>query len=146
MRPAAGGFPPSSAVRDCGNSCDLGHSTSGWKASRLLDLYERIWNRKLLTDEEFVISADEKTSVQARRRKPPTLAAQLNRAMRVEHEYKRCSAWAYLAALDVHQARVFGRCEPTIGIAPFDRLVAQVIHLVGGSPSNLINALLGNRP
>jgi hypothetical protein len=34
---------------------------------------------------------------------------------------------AYLAAWDVHQARLFGRCEPTTGIAPFDRLVAQVM-------------------
>jgi hypothetical protein len=29
--------------------------------------------------------------------------------MRVEHEYGRCGAWAYIAALDVHRARVFGR-------------------------------------
>ncbi len=47
--------------------------------------------------------------------------------MRVEHEYVRGGAWAYLAALDVHRAKVFGRCEPTTGIAPFDRLVAQVM-------------------
>jgi DDE superfamily endonuclease len=32
-----------------------------------------------------------------------------------------------LAALDVHHARLFGRCEPTTGIDPFDRLVAQVM-------------------
>jgi hypothetical protein len=43
--------------------------------------------------------------------------------MLVEHEYARCVAWAYLAALDVQHARVFGRCESTTGIAPFDRLV-----------------------
>jgi hypothetical protein len=47
--------------------------------------------------------------------------------MLVEHEYARCGAWAYLAALDVHHARVFGRCESTTGIAPFDRLVEQVM-------------------
>ena len=47
--------------------------------------------------------------------------------MRVEHEYGRCGAWAYLAALDVHHARVFGRCESTTGIAPFHRLVEQVM-------------------
>ena len=38
--------------------------------------------------------------------------------MKVEHEYERAGAWAYLAALDVHHARLFGRCEPTTGIAP----------------------------
>jgi hypothetical protein len=47
--------------------------------------------------------------------------------MRVEHEHWRCGAWAYIAALDVHRARVFGRCEIKNGIAPFDRLVEQVM-------------------
>ena len=47
--------------------------------------------------------------------------------MRVEHEYVRCGAWAYLAALDVHRAKVFGRCEHKTGIAPFERLVDQVM-------------------
>ncbi len=35
--------------------------------------------------------------------------------------------WAYLAAWDVHRAKVFGRCEDTTGIEPFDRLVEQVM-------------------
>lgn len=43
--------------------------------------------------------------------------------MRLEHEYERCGAWAYLAALDIHRAKVFGRCERKSGIAPFERLV-----------------------
>lgn len=47
--------------------------------------------------------------------------------MRVEHEYERGGAWAYMAALDVHRAKVFGRCEATTGIAPFERLVDQVM-------------------
>jgi hypothetical protein len=47
--------------------------------------------------------------------------------VRVEHEYARAGAWAYLAALDVHRAKVFGRCEHTTGIDPFGRLVAQVM-------------------
>jgi hypothetical protein len=33
----------------------------------------------------------------------------------------------YLSALDVHNARVFGRCETVNGIAPFDSLVEQVM-------------------
>ena len=97
------------------------------KANRILDLYERCWNGKPIKDDEFVISADEKTSIQARRRKHITLPAAPKRPMRVEHEYGRCGAWAYMAALDVHRARVFGRCETTTGIAPFDRLVQQVM-------------------
>ena len=80
------------------------------KAGRLLDLYAREWEGSPLKDDEFVISADEKTSIQARRRKHPTHACRPRTTMRVEHEYWRCGALAYLAALDVHHARVFGRC------------------------------------
>lgn len=47
--------------------------------------------------------------------------------MRVENEYGRGGAWAYLAALDVHHARIFGRCESTTGVLPFFRLVEQVM-------------------
>ena len=47
--------------------------------------------------------------------------------MKVEHEYERKGAWAYLAVWDVHRAKLFGRCEAKSGIAPFDRLVAQVM-------------------
>ncbi len=45
----------------------------------------------------------------------------------VEFEYERGGALAYLAAWDVRRARVFGRCESTTGIEPFDRLVHQVM-------------------
>jgi len=47
--------------------------------------------------------------------------------MRVSHDYQRRGALAYLAAYDVHQARVFGRCETTTGIEPFTALVEQVM-------------------
>jgi hypothetical protein len=36
-------------------------------------------------------------------------------------------AWTYLAGLDVHHARIFGRCEEQNGIEPFARLVEQVM-------------------
>ena len=47
--------------------------------------------------------------------------------MRTESEYVRCGTLAYLAAYDVHRARVFGRCEPSTGIKPFTALVDQVM-------------------
>jgi len=98
------------------------------KAGRILDLYQRRWQGKLLREDEFVLSTDEKTSIQARARIHPTLPPQPGVGMRVEHEYVRCGAWAYLAALDVHRAKVFGRCEHKTGIAPFERLVDHVMH------------------
>jgi len=97
------------------------------KAGRILDLYARRWQGKPLKSDEFVISADEKTSIQARLRKHPSLPPCPGQAARIEHEYARGGAWAYFAALDVHRAKVFGRCEQTTGIKPFDRLVAQVM-------------------
>lgn len=97
------------------------------KAGRILDLYERVWEGQPLTAHDFVMSADEKTSIQARRRCHATQPPRPGGVMKVEHEYARAGAWAYLAARDVHQARLFGRCEPTTGIAPFDRLVEQVM-------------------
>ncbi|MGH7178971.1 MAG: transposase [Tepidisphaeraceae bacterium] len=98
------------------------------KAGRILDLYERVWEGQPLAADDFVISADEKTSIQARRRCHPTLPPVPGTVMKVEHEYERAGACAYLAALDVHHARLFGRCEPTTGIVPFDRLVKQVMN------------------
>jgi hypothetical protein len=97
------------------------------KAGRILDLYQRQWLGQPLTEDEFVISADEKTSIQARHRIHPTLPPQPGRPMKIEHEYERKGAWAYLAALDVHRLKLFGRCEAQSGIVPFDQLVAQVM-------------------
>jgi transposase len=97
------------------------------KAARVLELYERVVDGTPLGEDEYVISADEKTQIQARCRCHPTLPTGRTRVMRVEHEYGRGGALAYLAAWDVHQARLFGRLEPTTGIAPFGRLVAQVM-------------------
>jgi hypothetical protein len=45
----------------------------------------------------------------------------------VEHEYDRGGALQYLAAWDVHRAKIFGRCEPMTGIKPFGRLVDQLM-------------------
>lgn len=97
------------------------------KAGPILDLYERVWEGAPLGADDYVISADEKTSIQARRRKQPTLPPAPNRPTRVEHEYFREGAWTYLAAWDVHGAKVFGRCEVKSGIAPVDRLVGEVM-------------------
>jgi len=97
------------------------------KAGRILDLYERRWEGTPLEPTEDVLSADEKTSIQARLRRHPTQPAAPGRPMAVEHEYVRGGAWAYLAAWDVHRAKLFGRCEPTTGLVPFDRLVEQVM-------------------
>jgi hypothetical protein len=98
------------------------------KAARVLDLYQGLWQGCPLQSNEFVISADEKTSIQARARRHPSLAPVPGLCMRVEHEYERKGSLCYLAAWDVHRAKVFGRCEETSGIQPFYRLVAMVMN------------------
>ncbi len=96
------------------------------KAGRVLDLYDRRWNGRRLREDEYVISADEKSQLQALRRRvdlPPAPG----RIRRQEFEYRRSGTLAYLAAYDVHRAQVLGRCAPTTGIEPFTALVEQVM-------------------
>jgi len=97
------------------------------KAGRVLDLYEGVWQGQTLATNDYVISSDEKTSIQARRRRHRIAPPAPGQPMRVEHEYIRKGAWAYLAAWDVRRAHIFGRCEHKTGIAPFGRLVRQVM-------------------
>jgi hypothetical protein len=99
----------------------------GARAARVLDLYARRFDDRPLRPDEYVICADEKTSIQARIRKHPTTPPAPNRPARVEAEYFRGGSLAYLAAWDVHRAKVFGRCEATTGIDPFNRLIDQVM-------------------
>jgi hypothetical protein len=64
--------------------------------------------------------------------------------MRVEHEYTRGGALAYMAAWDVHRGRVFGRCEATTGIAAFGRLVEQVMTVEPYASANRVFWIVDN--
>jgi hypothetical protein len=97
------------------------------RAGRILDLYGRMWQNIPLKEDEFVLSTDEKTSIQARARIHASLPPMPGAAMKVEHEYERRGALAYLAALDVHHVKLFGQCEQKTGIEPFDRLVDRIM-------------------
>ena len=97
------------------------------KASRVLDLYQRQWEGEPLGQNEYVLSADEKPGVQARMRIHLPLPPGPGRAMRAETEYRRYGTLAYLAAYDIHRARVMGRCESSTGIKPFTALADQVM-------------------
>jgi hypothetical protein len=97
------------------------------KAGPILDLYAGQWEGKPLENTDFILSADEKTSIQARIRIHSSLGPRSGQAARIESEYERGGALQYLAAWDVRRGYVMGRCEPTTGIDPFGRLVAQVL-------------------
>ncbi len=93
----------------------------------MLDLYARRFEGKLLHPGEFVISADEKSQLQALGRRHPTVAAGPGHLIHCEFEYRRGGTLAYLAAWDVHHARLFDRVEEKTGIEPFGRLVSPVM-------------------
>jgi len=97
------------------------------KAARVLDLYEGKWDGKPLGPEDYVISADEKTSIQARRRKHTAKPPASGHLRRYEAEYQRQGALAYLAAWDVGRAKVFGLCRQKTGIDSFHALVDLVM-------------------
>jgi hypothetical protein len=97
------------------------------RAGPILDLYAGCWQGQPLGPKDDILSADEKTSIQARARIHPPLACGPGQPTRVEPEYRRGGAWQYLAAWDVRRGYVMGRCEAKTGIVPFGRLVEQVL-------------------
>lgn len=97
------------------------------KAACVLDLYHGIWDGHPLQEDAYIICADEKTSIQARKRKRKGTGVSPRRYRRYEFEYERKGAVAYHAALDIRRARVFGFCHETTGIKVFDQLVDLVM-------------------
>jgi hypothetical protein len=97
------------------------------KAGPILDRYAGTWQGQPLGPGDYILSADEKTSIQARARIHPPWPCESGEPTRVEPEYRRCGAWQYLAVWDVRRGYVMGRCEAKTGIAPLGRLVEQVL-------------------
>jgi len=118
MRSSPGSTAPGSTPRDLDFAV---------KAARVLDLYARTWEGHQLGPDEYVISADEKSQLQALRRRHRGQPPRPGTSRRVEFEYTRGGTLAYMAAYDVHHAKVFGQIAPKTGIEPFTQLVAEVI-------------------
>jgi hypothetical protein len=97
------------------------------KASLILDLYAGVWQGESLGERDYVLSSDEKTSIQARRRCHEEMPPEPGQKRRIETEYERKGALQYLAAWDVHRGMVMGRCEQKTGIRPFGRLTGQIL-------------------
>ncbi|HET6664010.1 MAG TPA: IS630 family transposase [Acidimicrobiales bacterium] len=97
------------------------------KAARVLDLYARVIDGVGLGSDDYVISADEKSQLQALARRHPELAGAPGRTRRVEFEYTRGGTLCYLGAYDVHAARLFGQVAEKSGIVPFMELVNHVM-------------------
>jgi transposase len=95
------------------------------KVGVILDLYAGFWKGKPLGADDQIISADEKTSIQARRRQ--LVAPAPDKPGRMESDYERGGALQYLCAWDVLRGIPFGGCVPKTGIRPFIDLVDQVM-------------------
>jgi hypothetical protein len=95
------------------------------KAGPILDWSAGTWQGKPLGPKDHILSADEKTSMQARIRCHPALPPAPGRSARIEDAYERGGARQSLAAWDVRRGYVMGRGEPTTGPEPVGRLVHQ---------------------
>jgi hypothetical protein len=97
------------------------------KAANVLELYQGTWLGEALGKDDYIISADEKTSIQVRKPMHSAIAPSQNKTRRVEFEYQRCGALVYLAAWDVKRAKVFGISKKNSGIQAFHELVDLVM-------------------
>ena len=97
------------------------------KAGPILELYAGVWDGQPLGSNDFVLSLDEKTSIQARGRCHEETPPQHRQTRRIESEYERNGALQYLAAWDVRRGIVVGRCEKKTGIKPFSLLVDRLL-------------------
>ena len=76
------------------------------RVKEIIDLYIRP-----LSENEVVLSVDEKTSLQPQPRRYPTRPATSgNVPNHVEHEYRRCGALQLFAAFDTRTGKVYGQC------------------------------------
>ena len=96
------------------------------KAGPILDLYAGLWQGQPLGSKDYILSADEKTSIQARIRCHSSLPpAPADRP--ISRTNTSAAAPCNICRLDVRRGYVMGRCESKTGIAPFGRLVDQVL-------------------
>ena len=95
------------------------------KAARVLDLYARVADGVALGPNDYVISADEKSQLQALHRCHPGRPAGPGHIAQVEFE--RGGTLAYMGAYDVHRAHLVGTIADKTGIVPFMELVDKVM-------------------
>jgi transposase len=114
------------------------------KAGPILDLYGGIWQGKPLGPKDYVLSMDEKTSIQARKRCHEEMPPEPEQTRRIETEYKRMGALQYLAAWDVRRGMVLGRCAAKTGIQPFGQLVDQVLETAPYDEANQLFFIVDN--
>ena len=97
------------------------------KAAPILDLYHGRFEGAPLHPDDVVLSADEKTAIQALHRHQPTTAAGPRRPLRYDDHYTRRGTTKYIAARDVRTGRVVGTCQQRVGAREFRAFVDRVM-------------------
>ena len=95
------------------------------KAAPVLDLYNGLWEGEELTDRDVIISADEKTGIQARSRRRTSPGP--GKVGHLEHQYERHGTTTYQAALFVGTGEVLAHCVQRNTRKNFETLVENVM-------------------
>lgn len=110
------------------------------RAEAILDLYERVPS---LAQDEIVLSVDEKTSIQARKRDSYRPAG-AGEPAHVEHTYKRTGFVHLFAALNVATGKVFGQVTQTKTFSAFSQFLADLVKDATARGYKKVHLLLDN--
>lgn len=114
------------------------------KASPILDLYQGTFEERALRAREYVLSFDQKTSIQARARRHPSVPPHSGHPQLVEHEYERQGALNLLACLDVQCGRVWGHCYARKRRAETEAFVNELFDREPYASAKCIHFILDN--
>lgn len=114
------------------------------KAGPILDLYQGIFESRALRPREYVLSFDQKTSLQARTRTHPSVPPRSGHPQLVEHEYERRGALNLLACWDVHHAQVWGRCYARKRRAEVEAFMTELFACEPYASAKVIHFILDN--
>jgi DDE superfamily endonuclease len=114
------------------------------KAGPILDLYQGTFENRALRAREYVLSFDQKTRIQARARKHPTVPPGCEHPQLVEHAYARQGALNLLACLDVQSGQVWSRCYPRKRRAEVEAFVNELCACPPYASAKQIHFVLDN--
>jgi transposase len=112
------------------------------KAVPVLELYEQA--QELATQEELVVCADEKTSIQARQRGSPTKAVAPGWVMQVADRYKRMGALQLFCALAVSAGLTFARTRLGRKFADFKAFLLEFVQSALCAGRKVVHLILDN--
>jgi hypothetical protein len=95
------------------------------RARPILWLYERA--KRFLKKGIWVVCVDEKTSIQARKRKQPPEPTVAGHPTHVEHRYERKGALHLFAGLSVADGQVYGQCRSRKRFIDFQTFLLETI-------------------